>query len=264
MLLTGLFMTVTALAQESPSKQINQIKRNSSYLYAEATMETPEEALSMARELLFQQVKEYVRTKKKLSKADNVMVKDVNAKCETLSMMRGMMHRMFVYVKKNDIESFNNATTIDNSTNETKVVVEQTLPPIPAPEKPKPTKPVKEEPVIQFDDTEETTIVPPTTATSNLAAWQQQAINDLLKCNNVNEVKAKFNRLKAEYKLKKYGTPDKCTSPADVFWILFNEDGSVNTVLGPGNNDRVNFRNMQSTSLDKFKGMTALWFKLEK
>lgn len=262
MLLTSLLMAATALAQESPSKQINQIKRNSAYLYAEATMETPEEALSMARELLFQQVKEYISTNRKLNDADNVLVKDVNAKCETLSMMRGTMHRLFVYVKKNDIESFNNATAINNTTNETKVVVEQPLPPIPAPEKPKPEKTIVEEPIVQIDEPEETPATP--AATPNLAAWQQQSIDDLLKCSNVNEVKAKFNRMKAEYKLKKYGTPDKCTAPNDVFWILFNEDGSVNTVLGPGDNDRVNFRNMRSSSLNDFKGKNALWFKFEK
>ena len=51
-LVVSLLLAVTTFAQEPTSKQINKIKRDSDYLYAEATMETAEEALSVARELL--------------------------------------------------------------------------------------------------------------------------------------------------------------------------------------------------------------------
>lgn len=251
--MTFLLFGVTALAQESPSKQINQIKRNNSYLYAEATMETADEALSLARELLIQQVQEYISEKHKLSQAKDVLVKNINAKSESLSMMRGTMYRIFVYVKKNDIEAIDNVTAINTETNTTQVVVEQPLPPTPAPKEPTQVSEIKNS----------TTQGEPVTETG-LPTWQQQAIEEFLQCTDMSAVKAKLNRMKAEYKIKKYGTASNCPNANEAYWILFNADGSVNTVLGTGISDRINFRNMTYTVLDNYKGMDALWFNFAK
>lgn len=263
-LVASLMLATMAWAQESPSKQINQIKRNSSYLYAEATLESPEEALSAARELLMQQVTEYIGTKMKFMDAKDVLVKNINAKCESLSMMRGTMHRMFVYVKKSDIEAISNATALNTATNTTKVIVEQSIPPIPAPER-------SVDPVEEADDEQDYGSTSTTYSSqgeavesNDLPAWQLQAINDLMECQDVSAVKAKFNRLKAEYKLKKYGTPDKCTSVNDAFWVIFKQDGSVATVLGPGSSERVSYRDMHYSTLDNYKGHNALWFNFAK
>ena len=263
-LVASLMLATMAWAQESPSKQINQIKRNSSYLYAEATMESPKEALSAARELLMQQVKEYIGTKSKFMDTEDVLVKNINGKCESLSMMRGTMHRMFVYVKKSDIEAISNATAFNTTTNTTKVIVEQSMPPISAPEQS--VDPVEESNDEQDFGSSSTTNSSQGEAveSSDLPAWQLQAINELMDCQDINAVKAKFNRLKAEYKLKKYGTPDKCTSVNDAFWVIFKQDGSVATVLGPGSSERVSYRDMHYSSLDNYKGQNALWFNFAK
>ena len=268
-LVVSLLLAVTTFAQESTSKQINKIKRDSDYLYAEATMETAEEALSVARELLMQQVQEYIGEKEKLSQAKDVLVKNVNAKSESISMMRGTMFRMFVYVKKNDIEAVKNVTAINTATNTTTVVVEQPVPPVPAPETP--VKVVEQEvvEVVEGPVAEEVAVdvvesQGEAVTDTGLPAWQQQAISDLLDCADATAVKAKLNRMKAEYKVKKYGTPNNCPNANEAFWVFFNTDGSVNTVLGAGATDRISFRDMQLTTLDKYKGMNALWFNFAK
>ena len=268
-LVVSLLLAVTTFAQESTSKQINKIKRDSDYLYAEATMETAEEALSVARELLMQQVQEYIGEKEKLSQAKDVLVKNVNAKSESISMMRGTMFRMFVYVKKSDIEAVKNVTAINTATNTTTVVVEQPVPPVPAPEKPvevveQEVVEVVEEPVAEEVAVEVVENQGEALTDTGLPAWQQQAISDLLDCADATAVKAKLNRMKAEYKVKKYGTPNNCPNANEAFWVFFNADGSVNTVLGAGATDRINFRDMQLTTLDKYKGMNALWFNFAK
>ena len=130
----GLLISTTAYAQESPSKQINQIKRDNSYLYAEATMENADEALDVARELLMRQVLEYVDTNRKLSQSKDVLVKNVNANSASLSMKRGTMFRIFVYVKKTDIEGVKNATALNTTDGTSKVIVEQTTPSVSAPD----------------------------------------------------------------------------------------------------------------------------------
>ena len=268
-LVVSLLLAVTTFAQESTSKQINKIKRDSDFLYAEATMETAEEALSVARELLMQQVQEYIGEKEKLSQAKDVLVKNVNAKSESISMMRGPMFRMFVYVKKSDIEAVKNVTAINTTTNTTTVVVEQPVPPVPAPEKP--VEVVEQEVVVQVEEPVAQEVAVEVVESqgeavtdTGLPAWQQQAISDLLECADATAVKAKLNRMKAEYKVKKYGTPNNCPNANEAFWVFFNTDGSVNTVLGAGATDRINFRDMQLTTLDKYKGMNALWFNFAK
>ena len=118
--LLALIMGVAAMAQqESVSKQINQIKRNPLYIYSEATMATEEEAREVACEMLLKQVKEYAESKKYLVKADNILIKDIQTKSESLMMRRGTMYRVFVYVSKIDIEPVNNVTNINSSTGTT-------------------------------------------------------------------------------------------------------------------------------------------------
>lgn len=265
-LVVSLLLAGTAFAQESPSKQINMIKRNPAFLYAEATMETADEALEVARELLMQQVQEYIGEKIRFNQAKDVLVKNVNAKSESVSMMRGPMCRMFVYVKKSDIEAVDNATAINTETNTSKVVVDQPTPPVPAPVV-EPEEDYEEEYVEDYDDTHVIVIYEESQNKSvtdtGLPVWKQQAIEDLLECADVAAVKAKLNRMKAEYKVKKYGTPNNCPNINEAFWVFFNTDGSVNTVVGNGV-ERINFRNMQYTTLDNYKGMNALWFNFAK
>lgn len=260
-LVVSLLLAATAFAQESPSKQINLIKRNPAYLYAEATMETADEALEVARELLMQQVQEYIGEKIRFNDAKDVLVKNVNAKSESLSMMRGPMYRMFVFVKKSDIEAVDNVTAINTVTNTSTVIVDQPVPPVAAPEE-EPDEDYEdyeedlyyEEPVIEVEVSQAETVTD-----TGLPVWKQEAIGDLLECADVTAVKAKLNRMKAEYKIKKYGTPNNCPNVNEAFWVFFNADGSVNTVVGNGH-ERINFRNMQYTTLDKYKGMNAIWF----
>ena len=175
---------------------------------------------------------------------------------------------MFVYVKKSDIEAVSNVTAINREDNSTTVVIEQPLPPVPAPETPA-------EPIVETVEkhAEKPTVKPVVAASKNsgtpvsetgLPAWQEQAINDLMNCTDMTAVKAKLNRMKAEYKVKKYGTAANCPDADKAYWVIFNADGSLNTVIGAGSGDRVNFRDMTYTTLGNFKGMDALWFNFAK
>lgn len=305
-LLMGLLISTTAYAQESPSKQINQIKRDNSYLYAEATMENADEALDVARELLMRQVLEYVDTNRKLSQSKDVLVKNVNANSASLSMKRGTMFRIFVYVKKTDIEGVKNATALNTTDGTSKVIVEQTTPSVSAPDPVKVVEKAEKTPITKTEEkvtekqpivnaekpieeiqpapkadgqpvskVEEPVMEPQTSIAETkeesvekveveMPAWQAQAIKDLIGCSDMASAKAMLNRMKAEYKIKKYGTPNNCPNPDKAYWIIFGDNGAVNTVLGPGSAERVNFRDMQQSTLDDYKGMEALWFNIAK
>ncbi len=310
--LLALIIGVAAMAQqESVSKQINQIKRNPLYIYSEATMATEEEAREVACEMLLKQVKEYAESKKYLVKADNILIKDIQTKSESLMMRRGTMYRVFVYVSKIDIEPVNNVTNINSSTGTTistnnvvtkvtnaKPTVEQkqkepetvkkkenvvskkkkedyfsktkkvepAVKSEPATVKSEPTT-VKSEPVVANEKKEINTTKEIETMnihSGNLPKWQQQAIESLLTCANVSEIINKLNRLKAEYKISGYGTADKCRSVASSYWIIFDTDGRLITILGMGETERLDYSSEQTSSLEKYRGMNALWFNFAK
>ena len=251
----ALLMGTAAVAQTT-SKQINQIKRSPLYLYAEATMETEEEARNTAYELLVQQVQEYIASSNFLSQADNVLIKDVQTKGETLSMMRGEMHRVFVYVRKYDIEAVSNTMAVNNSTGAAVNVSASPAPAAPVQQVAAPTAQPVAEPAQPVTGGQQ--------AVSPLTGWQQQAMVSLLECADMTALRAKLNRLKAEYKIKRYGTADNCPSATDAYWAVFDGSGKLVTILGPGTGQRVDYKNMQYSSLERYKGMNALWFNFAK
>lgn len=263
----ALLMGFSAMAQTT-SKQINQIKRSPLYLYAEATMESEEEAQSVAYELLLQQVQEYIASSQMLSAADNVLIKDVKTKGESLSMMRGEMHRVFVYVKKYDIEAVTNTVAVNNNTNTavnlpaqgmTNTTQSTSMPTVTETPAPAP-KASQTQPQQQQQPAATTT----SKVESPLTGWQQMAMVSLLECPDMTSVRAKLNRLKAEYKIKRYGNADNCPSAADAYWAIFDSNGKLVTILGPGTTQRIDYKNMQYSSLSEYKGMNALWFNLAK
>jgi hypothetical protein len=267
-------------------------------------MATEEEAREVACEMLLKQVKEYAESKKYLVTADNILIKDIKTKSESLMMRRGTMYRVFVYVSKIDIEPVNNVTNINSSTGTTistnnvvtkvtnaKPTVEQKQK---EPEtvkkkenvvskkkkedyfsKTKKVEPavksepatVKSEPVVANEKKEINTTKEIETMnihSGNLPKWQQQAIESLLTCANVSEIINKLNRLKAEYKISGYGTADKCRSVASSYWIIFDSDGRLVTILGMGETERLDYSSEQTSSLEKYRGMNALWFNFAK
>ena len=94
---------------EEQKRQINTIKKNNSYIYAEATLDNEQDALDLAQELLYQRINEYIATKKKFRDAKETVVINQNYVSEQIRLPRGNMYRAFMYVKKSDIIPIENA-----------------------------------------------------------------------------------------------------------------------------------------------------------
>lgn len=93
---------------------ITKVKRSSgTYVYAEATCRTEEEAKSIAEDVFLQNINEYVASQKKLRGANNIVVNNQKGLQQTVTMPRGSnMHRVFMYVKKNDIIPADNSVVL--------------------------------------------------------------------------------------------------------------------------------------------------------
>lgn len=280
LILAGLALSFTICAQQSDSKKINSIKRNTSYLYAEATMDTEEEAFKTAKESLMTYIREYIESKKSLNNANNVIVKDVANRCEKLQMMRGDMYRVLVYVKKDDILPADNGTVISRSgeteqPDTAKVSVpdaglEQkdtvSVPPVPVNDGLPSVSEINSLPnAFDDEDSEASDLDFEMEEVSRLeTAWQQNVIDELLKASSLTEAKAMLNRFKTEFRVKRYGSYNECRSVAEAFWLIVEHGGGVKAVLGPGANERANYKTMRMDRLGNYSGYDAIWFTLAK
>lgn len=262
-LLSLLLVTIclSAMAQEeSPSKRINAIKRNSSYIYAEATAATENEAYETANLLLTKYISEYIVSKKNLKQADNVLVKDKVSHCEKISMQRGSMYRVFVYVKNSDIMPVDNVEVItqqEAEANAPKVVEKKELQ-------------SKVEEIAQQESTA-TTTQEQSAATdlvldSSLPEWQQAALNDFASKTNVHEVNVAISKLKAQYKIKRSGDKTRrCPRPEESCYIVFDDSGNIMAILSaPQNGVRTDYMSGNAHSLEEYSGNDYLWFTFSK
>ena len=236
-------LSVMAMGQ-SDSKTINTIKRDKSYIYEESTAKDADEAYQSARELLRLRIEEYIAEEKKLRKAEKIIVRDVESVTEEIKVQRGELTRVFLYVKKKNIlpaEANVSVMDNDNKTQDEKTVVE-----------------AEAESVAN-----EAEASPGDSANKLPIAWQQNVIDKLLGCRTLAEARSVLGREKAEYRVKRYGTPATCADKTACFWITGDADGRLITVLGPGSTERTNFKTL-SKEAGNIGSEAAIWFTLAK
>lgn len=93
---------------------ITKVKRApATYVFAEATSRTEDEARDIAEEMFLENINEYVASQKKLRGANNIVVNNQKGMQQTVTMPRGSnMHRVFMYVKKSDIIPADNSVVL--------------------------------------------------------------------------------------------------------------------------------------------------------
>lgn len=214
------------------TKKMNSIKRSPMYLYAEATMENAAEAYEVANDLLLIQIREYAAERKALDGKD-IIIKDIQGRQDSLQISRGDMVKVFLYVKKSDIQGVENVTLMQNAAQ-------------PQTEAPK-------------------TVSTPAASDASLKLethWQQSVIDQLLSSEGYYNARSLLARLKAEFKIKRFGPMTECKNPSEVF-LLVGKGGSVVTVLGPGAGSRTDFKELKKTS-DSYDGYDKVWFTFSK
>ena len=107
----------TAAAQKDYTEEkalITKVKRApATYMFAEATCRTEEEAQSVAEEMFLENINEYVASQKKLRGSSNIVINNQKGLQQTVTMPRGSnMYRVFMYVKKSDIIPSDNTVVL--------------------------------------------------------------------------------------------------------------------------------------------------------
>lgn len=231
------------------TKKMNSIKRSPMYLYAEATMENAAEAYEVANDLLLIQIREYAAERKALDGKD-IIIKDIQGRQDSLQISRGDMVKVFLYVKKSDIQGVDNVTLVQTAAQ-------------PQTEAPKGNVLVQSN-VVPVNPEPETVSTPAASdASLKLEThWQQSVIDQLLSSGGYYNARSLLARLKAEFKIKRFGPMTECKNPSEVF-LLVGKGGSVVTVLGPGAGSRTDFKELKKTS-DSYDGYDKVWFTFSK
>lgn len=249
------------------NKKINNIKRSSQYIYAEATMATPEEAYQLAHEQLILYVKEYAKDKKELS--DNTLsIRNISGKCDSIMLQRGEMYKVFLYVRKADISDAANLTVLVADNADNAVSVENGW----SPDLTKKDDKRKKNADRKQDN--ETAPIPQATLAQEgnpdlslklTKSWQQNVIDRLLDAASFSEARALLSQmLTKEFKIKQYGRPAECRDVEKAFWLIGDAQGKVVTVLGPGKESRTDFRKLVKSNLENYSDYDAVWFTLSK
>jgi hypothetical protein len=92
---------------------ISKVKRDTTYLYAEATMKEKEQAFKSAHSLLGMKVREWLESQEAAMTIDSLVAKAEKGSVE-LEARRGDYCRAFVYIKKSDVLPVRNDNEVFN------------------------------------------------------------------------------------------------------------------------------------------------------
>lgn len=240
LLLVGLLCIVDIYGQ-SVSSRINNIKRDPRYIYEDATAKTEEEAYKIAYEGLIVRIQEYVNAKKKFKNADNIVINNINKSCEQINMSRGEMSRVFLYVRVNDIDPAQNLEVIAKETVDAIDNVDKTIGKNQEPQND------NNQPIVSIDQLEK--------------VWQREVVNRIIEAESIIGAQAHLSRMKAEFKINKYGAMNSCNDIANSWLVIFDNDNNIVALLGPEkDNFRPDYMSKTYKSLNDFSGLNAVWF----
>lgn len=258
-LISLITISATSLFGQSEVKRINSIKRDPAYLWQEATAPTEQEAYDAAEAGLLTIVNEYMANNPASAGTADLVRNDLARYCSKVIMPRGELTRVFLYIATSRLSPAEG--------NQAGPVAEA------------PAAPVKEIPVVPAENTpaDDTDSAPgviyhqdpipeniPAIVPEIAKAWQREIVKKLIGAPDIVAANAMLARMKAEYKIKRYGPLAECKDLDKSWLILFDDSGKIKALLGPKESQRPEYINMEYKSLSDYSGLNAVWFVVAK
>lgn len=205
----------------SKKKEINSIKKNSSYIYGEATLADRQAAIDLAKDILYQNINQWVESQKKFAGASKAVTTNTNYAVENVTLPRGNWYRAFMYVKKSDIIPVDNVQVTD---------------------------------VSGSTSTRDGVSIVSMSQGSGLANGLTQ---EFLKPQNTGQLSAMLKRLKEQGVILEYNKLGMLEKPEQYVLFVFSREGNVLAVLSAGSS-RKNLKTGKPDSLENYKGNGAI------
>ena len=225
----ALMISAVAFAQnsEEAKKTINSIKKNSQYIYAEATAATQQDAKDLAEEILYEEINSYVASKKKMRINPKIVINNRKELVSSLALPRGNMFRSFIYVKKSDVLAVENSEMIGNKTSNGETAAATTTPVV-----------------------------------STVTPVYADEVKQVMACSTFDEVKNLMTKLKSEGKIRHFGGYASLEDPDPYYLAIYNRQYQIVAVLTPGPN-RTNTKTGEEDKVTNYKGCGAGGFVLK-
>lgn len=221
------------------TKNINKVKRDTMYIYAEATMKDLNEAYNGARAILEMKVGDWVREQ---HPTEGIEVCIVKAKEHFIQLetRRGDFYRAFVYVRKSDI-----MPVADKS----EVTVFEVAPVVQA------NQPQAAPAIILSEDAPIEKEAPVLELTSEEKQMKQ--------VRSFYEVEPYIKGLKSKDKLIAYGKYATMPENADCHLFVYDKQGNISALLRKSGDVQYNLNTLKEDNVKNYKNCGAIWFQLK-
>lgn len=233
-------LSANAQSAEDVSKSINKMKRDTMYIYAEATMKDLNEAYNGARAILEMKVGDWVRNQHPGEGVELCIVK-AKEHFEQMETRRGDFYRAFVYIRKSDI-----LPVVDKS----EVTVLEVAP------LSRPNKPIAQPAIIVKEEVPFQTEKVPT-----LELTPEEKRMKLVR--SFNDVEPYIKGLEGKGVLKKYGKYATMPADADCHLFVYDKKGNISALLRKSGNTQHNLNTLKEDNVKNYKNCGAIWFQLK-
>ena len=265
MLLVSLCTAITMRGQRNDKSRINEVKKDASYLYGEATLLTRHDAIRLACDLLKNEVKKW-------SEENNIHYNEfpeviLSQLADTIAMNRSNKTRAFVYVRKSELPSVFSGKSVTVTKKPETVSPQPPQKPISAiVVAPQPQQPVNtsssiivaqpQQPATPYMEqvTEE---VP-----DNLSYNTNPVVEKIKTIDSFYDLKSVMEPLHEQGVIKNYGKYSTMKDPIGSYLVIYDSNGYIKALLGKGTEERLNLKTLQPDSEKNYPGCGAIWFQL--
>lgn len=228
-----MFVAMMSFAQDDVAKQkkeINSIKKNSDYIYGEATLADRQAAIDLAKEILYQNINQWIESQKKFAGASKVVTTNTNYSVDDMTLPRGNWYRAFMYVKKSDIIPVDNVVVTD------------------VPKQVASKEPSKKDKVAKAFSAES-------------VGLPEELLQEFQKPANTGQLSAMLKKQKTQGTILEYNKLSAIKNPEQYVMFVFSREGNIVAVLSAGV-ERKNLKTGRPDSLDNYKGNGAIGVKV--
>lgn len=240
------------------AKQINAIKANKKYIYAESTTKDWVEAYSNAKDLLANNIEEWIQSENKNADVKGYVAKVAN-NIQEIKTQRGNLYRAFVYIRKSDIMTYEGGDDIVES---------QVAPAQMASD----TSLGRDARKSRYNDDVYVTTTPK--GDSNQTDAMQSEIAHIEPAYHISDTERRMLALTDPSEIQSYLKANAATygklatmPQGDECYVLVFSKTNVETCIAHhANGTATNLKTLAPDSIDNYKGkgLGAIWFKVKK
>ena len=258
-----LCVVLMASALDMRQKNINDIKKRKDFLYSDVTMQTREEAASLAYEQIQQEIISWASARTKRKELPNVSAAELNKLVDTIMVRRVDMYRVVAYVRKIKLVnslldwklSLDPNLDVDKADiEEPRDTVRQEQPPVKNLKTD--TLPQPKDSIIANDSIRALLI-------KNYLGRKGGVIEQIKKARNFFELKQIMEPLKAKGDIIDYGKFATAKHPEDCYLIVYDPAGNIKALLGKGDKVRPNLKTGKDDNIQNYRGCGAIWLTIK-